>query len=256
MSKRPGWPGPYLAATGFVIVLSLATALRLWHLSSTPAWQWDETVYYRVGANVQHGVLAEHNPLGIQGRRWQPFMFQPPFYFLALARWFSLTGASIYHARVLGVIFTTATLAVLFGLLWKIHGQRVALLAIIPVAFDGWLLYIERVSYMENALMLIIVSAFLLYQRALDRPSWHRFAIAGAAIGFAVVFKQTGAYMLLAVMLCWLIVRRSHRGHLILLGVALSVVAAYLVAMTRMYDLPGPPLFSSQSLVQVTPGLR
>ena len=83
---------------------------------------------------------------------------------------------------------------VLFRLLWKIHGPAVALFAIIPVIFDGWLMYIERVSYMENALMLLVVAGFLLYQRALERPSWQRFAIAGVAIGFAGSFKQTGVY--------------------------------------------------------------
>ena len=115
----------------------------------------------------------------------EPFLYQPPFYFLVLARWFSLVGASIYHARLLGVILTAAMQVVLFRLLWKIHGPTVALFAIIPVIFDGWLLYIERVSYIENALMLLIVAGFLLYQRALEQPSWQRFALAGMAIGFA-----------------------------------------------------------------------
>jgi 4-amino-4-deoxy-L-arabinose transferase-like glycosyltransferase len=237
----------------FAAVLVAGVALRFWHLGSSPAWQWDETVYYRVGINVQHGVLAEHNPVQMQGLAWQPFLYQPPFYFLLLARWFALTGASIYHARVLGVILTALMLPALFRLLWKIHGPRTALLAIIPIVFDGWLLYIERISYLENALVLVIVVAFLLYQRALERPSsLHRFAAAGAMIGFAAVFKQTGAYVLLAVLMCWLIVRRGHKGHLVLLGTTLAVIAVYVIAMTRMYDLPGRPWFTEQSLVQIT----
>ena len=76
---------------------------------------------------------------------------------------------------------------------------------LIPVIFDGWLMYIERVSYIENALMLIVVTGLLLYQRALEHPSWQRFAIAGAVVGFAAIFKHTGAYVLLAVLLCWLV---------------------------------------------------
>ena len=121
----------------------------------------------------------------------------------------------------------------------------------IPVIFDGWLIYIERVSYIENVLLLIIVGAFLLYQRALDKPSWHRFALAGLVLAFAAIFKQTGAYALIAVLLCWLITRRAHKGHLVLLGVAVAVIIAYIVAMHRMYDLPGRPWFTNQSLVQV-----
>ena len=238
----------FLFTLAFAAVLVAGTGLRLWHLGVSPAWQWDEAVYYRVAVNVQRGLLSEHHTYGVP---WEPFLYQPPFYFLLLSRWFSAVGASIYHARLLGVILTAAMQAVLFRLLWKIHGPAVALFAIIPVVFDGWLLYIERVSYIENALMLLIVTGFLLYQRALERPSWHRFAIAGAVIGFAGSFKQTGVYALLAVLLCWLVTRRAHKGHLVLVGVALAVLAAYLAVMVRLYDPVGHDWFIGQSTTQV-----
>ena len=232
----------------FLTVLFVSTGLRLWHLGISPAWQWDEAVYYRVSVNVQHGVLSEHSHFGTP---WEPFLYQPPIYFLLLSQWFSIIGASIYHARLLGVILTVGMQAVLFRLLWKIHGPTVALFAIIPVIFDGWLMYIERVSYMENALMLLIVTGFLLYQRALERPSWQRFAIAGATIGFAGSFKQTGIYAIPVILLCWLVTRRAHRGHLVLLGVAIAVVVAYLVVMIRMFDVPGHDWYIGQSATQV-----
>jgi 4-amino-4-deoxy-L-arabinose transferase-like glycosyltransferase len=238
----------FLSAILFVVILVAGTGLRLWHLGVSPAWQWDEAVYYRVSMNVQRGVLSEHSHFGVD---WEPFLYQPPFYFLLLSRWFSMVGASIYHARLLGVLLTAAMQAALFRLLWKIHGPLVALFAIIPVIFDGWLLYIERVSYIENALMLLIVAGFLLYQRALERPSWQRFAVAGAIIGFAGSFKQTGVYALLAVLLCWLIMRRAHKGHLVLLGVALAVLIAYISVMVPLFDPVGHDWFIGQSTTQV-----
>jgi 4-amino-4-deoxy-L-arabinose transferase-like glycosyltransferase len=243
---------PQLASYGlvaiFAVVFAAGIALRLWRLGVSPAWQWDEAVYWRVSVGVQHGVLAEHSVYGLP---WEPFLYQPPVYFLVVAQWFNLAGASIYHARLLGVVWTVGMQVLLFRLLWRIHGSRLALVAMLPVISDGWLLYIERVSYIENALMVLVVLAFLLYQRALDRPSWQRFAIAGVAVGVAASFKQTGAYVLVAVLLCWLVIRREHRGHFILLGVAVLVIAVYLIAMTRMYDLPGRPWFIDQSLTQV-----
>ena len=237
-----------LFVLAFVTVLAAGTGLRLWRLGVSPAWQWDEAVYYRVSVNVQHGVLSEHSHFGVP---WEPFLYQPPFYFLLLSQWFNFIGASIYHARLLGVILTAAMQGVLFRLLWKIHGPAVALFAIIPVIFDGWLMYIERVSYMENVLMLLVVTGFLLYQRALERPSWQRFAIAGVAIGFAGSFKQTGVYAIPAVMLCWLVTRRAHRGHLVLLGVAMMVIVAYLAVMVRVFDVPGHDWYIGQSTTQV-----
>jgi 4-amino-4-deoxy-L-arabinose transferase-like glycosyltransferase len=140
---------------------------------------------------------------------------------------------------------------VLFRLLWKIHGAGVALFTIIPVIIDGWLMYIERVSYIENALTLIIVTGFLLYQWALEKPAWLRFAIAGVVIGFAASFKQTGAYVLLAVLFCWLVTRRAHKGHMVLLGVAATVFVIYVVMMVRIFDVPGHDWFIGQSTTQI-----
>jgi len=245
---RAGRVRPWVVVILFALVLAAGTALRLWKLGTSPAWQWDEAVYWRVAVNVRHGMLSEHPLLGVA---WTPFLYQPPFYALLLAGWFDLTGATIFHARVLGVISIALVYAATFRLLWKIHGPRIALFAMVPVIFDGWLTYIQRVSYIENVLLLIVVVGLLLYQRALERPSWHRFALAGAALACAGVFKQTGAYGIFAVLLCWLIVRREHKGHLVLLGVAFAVIVAYIVAMHRMYDLPGRPWFTQQSLVQL-----
>lgn len=236
-----------LSILAFAVVLAVGTGLRLWHLSVSPAWQWDEAVYYRVSVNVQHGLLSEHSLY----RAYEPFLYQPPFYFLLLSRWFSLVGASIWHARLLGVLLTATMQALLFRLLWKIHGSTTALFTIIPVVFDGWLMYIERVSYMENALMVLIVAGLLLYQCALQKPSWLRFALAGAVIGFAGSFKQTGAYVLLAVLLCWLISRRAHKGHLVLAAVALAVMATYVLVMIRIFDVPHHDWYIGQSTTQV-----
>jgi 4-amino-4-deoxy-L-arabinose transferase-like glycosyltransferase len=235
-------------ALAFFAVLIVGTGLRLWHLSISPAWQWDESAYYLVSVNVQHGMLSEHSVYGVP---WEPFLWQPPFYFLLLSKWFSIVGASIYHARVLGVIATAAMQAVLFRLIWKIHGPAVALFAIVPVIFDGWLLYIERVSYIENVLLLIIVTGLLFYQRALERPSWQRFAVAGATIGFAAIFKHTGAYVLLAVLLCWLTLRRAHKGHLVLLLVAITVIVTYFAVMVWLFDVPGHDWYINQTITQV-----
>jgi 4-amino-4-deoxy-L-arabinose transferase-like glycosyltransferase len=246
---RSGRSPRWIPAALFVGLLAAGIAVRLWRLASSPAWQFDEAIYWRVSLNVQHGVLAEHTVYGVP---WEPFLYQPPLYFLVVARWFSLVGASIYHARVLGVIWTGIMLVFLFRLIWRLHGPWIAVSVLAPVVFDGWLLYIERVSYMENALMVLVVGSLLLYQRAVDNPSWHRFLLAGLAVGATACFKQTGAYVFLAVLLSWLVRdRKYHRGHFLLVGTAVVMIVAYLVAMVRMYDVPGHPWFTDQSLVQV-----
>ena len=232
----------------FTVAFAAGIAIRLWRLGASPAWQWDEAVYWRVSENVQHGVLSEHSVYGLP---WEPFLYQPPIYFAIMASWFDLVGASIYNARLFGVGCTAVMQILLFMLLWRLHGRRIALLAALPVIFDGWLLYIERVSYIENALMILVVLGLLLYQWALNRPSWWRFLLAGLALGAAASFKQTGVYVIVAVLLCWLITKREHRGHFILLGAAVVIIVAYLSLMVYAYDLPGHPWFIDQSTVQI-----
>ena len=153
--RRPS----YRQALLVLAIIGAGAALRLWQLRTSSAWQWDEAVYYRIAANLQqHGVLREHSVLDAPT---QPFLYQPPFYLWLLSKWFSAVGASILHARILGVILTAAMQIVLFRLLWKLHGYVIALFVIVPVVFDGWLIYIERVSFIENALMVLLVVALL-----------------------------------------------------------------------------------------------
>ena len=45
--------------------------------------------------------------------------------------------------------------------------------------------------------------------------------------------------------------RRAHRGHLVLLGVAVMVIVAYLAVMVRVFDVPGHDWYIGQSTTQV-----
>jgi 4-amino-4-deoxy-L-arabinose transferase-like glycosyltransferase len=249
------WRFRYPAALA-VVVLAAGAMLRFWDLATKPGWQYDEGVYTGVAANLlQHGQISEHITYGAP---WSPDLYQPPFYFVILSRWFALTGPSVYHARVLGVLCSVVTLALFWRLLVRLHGDRAALLAVIPVVFDGWLLYVQRVSYMENVLLMLITAGMLLYQRAfgghlapLTRVSRWQYAAAGGVLGFAVVFKYTGAYILAAVLLAWLIRRRDHKGHVIMFGAALLVAAGFLLFEIRFYDAPGHHWWLQQTMVQI-----
>lgn len=198
--------------------------MRLWHLDST-GWQYDEIVYHQVADNlIAHAGLTEKITYGAQ---YQPFLYQPPWYPYLLAGWFEATGKdTIYSARVLGVLLSTCSLVFAWLLVSRQRGTWIATYAVVPLAFDGWLLYVDRVSYIENLIMVVILAAFLLYQRALDRPtSMARFAAAGICFGLAGCLKYTGVYVVLAVALSWLILHRYHRGHILMMCIALVLLA-------------------------------
>jgi 4-amino-4-deoxy-L-arabinose transferase-like glycosyltransferase len=248
IASRPAFRSGLLSAA-FGAVLLVGALFRFWSLSSRPGWQYDEGVYTEVATNLlQHGTVNEHITYGAP---WAPDLYQPPFYFIALARWFSLTGASIYHARILGVLCALTALTLLWRLLIRVHGPVVALYAMIPIVLDGWLMYVQRISYMENMLLLLVVAGMLLYQRALDAPSWWRFAAAGVLLGFAAAFKYTGVYVIGAVLLCWLITKRAHLRHLALLGCALASVSVAILYEVVALDTGGRNWWWQDTLVQV-----
>ena len=181
----PRWP--YVAA--FAVILAAGAALRFWQLARS-GWQYDEIVYWQVADSILHGGgLTEHVTYGAH---WTPFLYQPPWYSYALSGWFTVFGSTIYHARVLGVLCSVGTLFLAWRLVARLHGPQAAVFVLVPVAFDGWLLYIQRMSYIENVVLLAVTAAFLLYQRATDAPGWQRFAAAGVVLGAAGCLKYTG----------------------------------------------------------------
>jgi 4-amino-4-deoxy-L-arabinose transferase-like glycosyltransferase len=233
----------------FSVVLAGGALVRFWSLATRPGWQFDECVYTGVAANLlAHGTVNEHITYLAS---WSPDLYQPPFYFIILARWFALTGVSIYHARILGVICALGALTLLWRLLIRLHGPQVAVYAMVPIMFDGWLLYAQRISYMENMLLLLVMAGMLLYQRALDAPSWPRFVLAGIVLGFAASFKYTGVYVLGAVLLSWLITKRSHLKHLALVGCAVASFSGAVLFEVISFDADGHNWWWQDTLVQI-----
>jgi len=248
-SHAQGEAHRWIYAVAFAAVLAGGVFVRFWSLSSRPGWQYDEGVYAGVAANLLvHGTVNEHITYGAE---WSPDLYQPPFYFIVLARWFALTGVSIYHARIFGVICALAGLTLLWRLLVRVHGPRVGLYAMVPIAGDGWLMYVQRISYMENLLLLLVVAGLLLYQRALDAPLWRRFILAGIVLGFAAAFKYTGVYVIGAVLLCWLITQRAHLKHLVLLASALASFGAAITYEVVSFDTGGHNWWWQDTMVQV-----
>jgi 4-amino-4-deoxy-L-arabinose transferase-like glycosyltransferase len=233
----------------FVLVLGAGTAVRLWQIDNRPGWQPDETVYASVARHiVTNGLLQDHLQRGMP---WAPFLFHPPFYFLLLANWFRLVGSGIAQARVLAVISSAVMVCLLFRLIWRLHGPAAACLTVGLVTFDGWLLYAERISYIENTLLVVIVAGLALYERALRQQSAAAFLGAGLVLGFAAVFKQTGLYVLPAVALNWLFIRRQGRNHQYLAGAVIAVVLTYVVGMTWLFDYGRQRWFLEQSFIQI-----
>ncbi len=221
--------GEALALAG---VVGVAALLRFWQLSGRPGFEVDEPVYTHIAASVAASGRLLGKP--VSGLPNPPYLYHPPFYFLLLGGWFSLVGSGIAKARLLAAGMSLITLALLYGCCRRFLG-RAALLPVVLVATDGWIVYSSRISWMENTLMVLGVGAIWLYGRAVQTRRIEAYLAAGVCLGAAVVFKHVAGYLVLAVLLHWALIRRDQRQHLVMLGAAVAVACIYLVGMTLAF---------------------
>lgn len=214
-------------------ILAVASLLRFWQIATRPGYDWDESVYSVIGAN-----MADHNLLQAKtegGFAQQPYLYHPPIYFAVLGLWYRLFGTGIPEARVLAATGSLVMLLLLGLWLRKQVGDKWALIATGVLALDGWTVFTNRVGWFENLMMPIGIVGLWLYWKALKSPSLGRFIAAGGALGFVAVFKHVGIYFLIAALINWLIVRREHGKHLALVGTAISTFALYIGIMSITY---------------------
>jgi len=234
---------------GCALAVGLGIILRLWQLASKPGWQVDEVTYDAIGQNLlRHGQLSLPTAYG---QAWAPFLFHPPFYLLLLARWFALFGAGIYQARLLGVLASFVSMVILTRLIWRLHGPPAALAVTVFIAADGWMLFIQRVAYIENLVLILVAGTFLVYDHALRRGSWPWFAAAGAMAGATTVFNHDGAYVLLAIAIAWAFTRQNHWLQAMALAIAASITGAYVAIMIWLFDQNGHDWYINQTLIQL-----
>jgi 4-amino-4-deoxy-L-arabinose transferase-like glycosyltransferase len=178
---------PRLQVVGLSLILLAGAFLRFWQLGSRPGFDWDEPVYTDIARHLAgEDLLAAKTDYTAQP---EPYLYHPPFYYMVLSLWFRLFGSGIVQARQLAACSSIVLLGLLAAFL-RAHIADWSLLATGMIAFDGWLVFTNRVSWIENLMMPLGVAALWLYRRASNQPATGRFAIAGAALGGVVVFKH------------------------------------------------------------------
>lgn len=225
-------------------VLGLSATLRLWEIGTRPGFEWDEPVYTSVGTYFAHfGIVEYKPPIG----RSPIYLSHPPFYFMMLGEWFRIVGSGVAQARVLSVLMSLIMITILFLYLRQRMGGAWALLPTTLVAVDGWIVFANRISWIDNSVVVFGLLGIWAYFHALKRNTPRAYVIAGLALGFTLVFKQLGVYFCAIPVLNWLLSRQRTRGHLIMVGSVAGCALLYVGVMTLKYG----DLFWRQTLSQV-----
>ncbi|MGA2910598.1 MAG: glycosyltransferase family 39 protein [Candidatus Microgenomates bacterium] len=215
-------------------IFALAIFFRLYNIGKT-ALEVDEPINFALAKSfVVYGYPSTKPP---ETAPRQPSLFQPLFGYQLSAAWFKLAGnMTIVDARVQNAAASIVVLFLVFLFALK-KGKGTALLAAFFIALDGWIITINRMDYLENFQLILIVLAMWAFWSAVkngDKQLW-RWVLAGLMIGFAFIFKHIGVFLVLVVFANWLLTRKDHKGYLVSLFTMGVVGIVYVAAMYLTY---------------------
>jgi 4-amino-4-deoxy-L-arabinose transferase-like glycosyltransferase len=234
---------------GFLLAVALLVRLyTAWHAGV----EVDEPIYRDAAAlTLQYGYptirSAYLHPM-------IPFLYHPPFFLFLLAGWFKLWGNTSYLVgRLCSVTLSLLMLLLLYLLTRKMLGHKKALIALVLVGSDAWIIFTNQAIYLENSLMILIIVAIWVYWRATQTAPLPRtrslrwYALAGLLAGGVIIYKQIGGFLVLVILLNLLLERKHWLGHAVLGAGLVLVVASYAVGMHLAFGT----LFDSATLDQV-----
>lgn len=116
----------------------------------------------------------------------------PPFYYALVKVWFALVGAGLFRAKLLSILFSLATLVLLFHLARDLFGRRAAWLALLSSAFLPYQVYYSHTARMHLVQPFFITTVIFLSYRYLARERKRDWVLAAAAWALAIQTNYMG----------------------------------------------------------------
>jgi hypothetical protein len=122
--------------------------------------------------------------------------FNMVFYYVLLRLWMHL-GHGEWMVRFLNVLFSTATVPVVYALGARLFNRRVGLLAALLLALHPYHLMLAQRARSYPLAVLVVSMSSLLFVRLMQRPGW-RDALAYALLSAAAVYAHFFALLVIA----------------------------------------------------------
>ena len=199
----------FLFWLGFFAILAFGTFLRFWHLGLQSLWCDETATLSRVSGNFTYLL----NSLWGQGF--------PPGWYAALWAWLQFLQYTLHippgmattsvYLRTLGAILGSLNVAAAYFLARQFMTPRTALLVMLLVAVNPFLIYYSRDLKMYSALYLMVTLNMALFLRWQNGRHWiwaPLYILSGIGlIGFDLL-----GWFLIPVQLIFLIFKRRHRA--------------------------------------------
>jgi len=213
---------------GFVFVLAIASATRLWNLGFPQKLVFDETYYVKDALSLSREGHEKNWPEGanavfesgdVYSYLADPaFVVHPPFgkWLIASGMWL-LGPDNAAGWRISTALLGIATVALLMLVAYKLFGStKLALAAGFLLAIDGMAITMSRTALLDAPLTFFLLLGFLFFlidneqsrlrigyaiQQGKNTLLWFRpwLLLAGLALGAASAIKWSGLYLLAAI---------------------------------------------------------
>jgi len=227
-----------------LIIIFFAYLLRVMLLQKSPDFHFDEPIYMLLSQNVlKTGTLSTIGS-------WDfPFFYHPPLFFLVQALWFQMVGQGLFAARLLPVLFSTATIGITYLASERIFGvkgyRKLLLVSILSV--DNWSIFSSRLALMEPQLIFLSFAAIALYFHELERKQR---PFAGILFGLAFVTKYLAIVYIITAVIYTCITKIRGRWRYLIYNLAITAVIAGTCSLIE-YML-NPTEFLVQNSVQMS----
>lgn len=218
------------------LILGLALVVRIVTVLATSDYvpRLDAADYDAIARSLAAG---DGFPASTMTAAESPAALRPPAYPLLLASVYAVVGHELEAARVVQAVLGTAGVALLGLLARQLLGTRVALATMALAAVYPAFIALDA-SLMSEALFTPLMLAALVCAfaaREAPRPLLLA-AAAGAAVGLAMLTRQTGAVLFLPVLLAV----TTWRARAVVVIAALLVVLPWTIRNAVVFETPVP----------------
>jgi 4-amino-4-deoxy-L-arabinose transferase-like glycosyltransferase len=221
----------------FLLLLTLATILVGGFYASTQRVWGDEERSFRVAKLISaKGVEAAYQESGWLSKKHPPLI--PVLYSLTL----DFTGSSLFHLRLVSVLFLVATLTTTYYLGRELYDRDTGYLASLFLLSFPLIMRLGASAMMDIQLTSFFTLALLISLRLTRAPSYWLAILMGLLIGFGLLTKYTMVLIFGILIMCFVFVptiREKKSYFLLAFVVSMSLFSGWLLYANHIGILTG-----------------